>query len=122
VVVRYRPEKNTPGLPILEQGLARIKSFQEFVGIIQFECDQVVPPNERPPNTMPMNTNQGKMNKKLKNILTDVIFHIEMLGMFGGSQACVVQIIQVELWRKKAKDSLTSNVFTALITSLVAVR
>ncbi|PNF18314.1 hypothetical protein B7P43_G14501 [Cryptotermes secundus] len=121
-VVKYSIDKKTPGLSVLEKGLKLLKNIQEFVQSIQFECDQVVPPHERPPNTVLMDTSQGKMNKKLKNLLTDVIFHIEMLGMFGGSQACLAHIIQFERLRKKAQESLTKNVFMALITTLVAVR
>lgn len=118
----YSQDRKTPGLSVLEKGLKLLENIQEFVQSIQFECDHVVPPRERPPNTVLMNTSQGKMNKKLKNLVTDVIFHIEMLGMFGGSQACLAHIIQFERLRKKAQESLTKNVFMALITTLVAVR
>jgi hypothetical protein len=121
-VVMYSPDRKTPGLSVLEKGLKLLENTQEFVQSIQFECDQVVSPRERPPNTVLMSTTQGKMNKKLKNLITDVILHIEMLGMFGGSQACLAHIIQFERLRKKAQDSLTKNVFMALITTLVAVR
>lgn len=118
----YSLDRKAPGLSVLEKGIKLLENMQEFVQSIQFECDQVVPPRDRPPNTVPMDTNQGKMNKKLKNLLTDVIFHIEMLGMFGGSQACLAHIIQFERLRKKAQESLTKLVFTALITALVEVR
>jgi hypothetical protein len=121
-VVTYRPERNTTGLSALEKGLKLMENIQEFVQSIQFESDQVMPPPERPPDAVLMNTSQGKMSKKLKNLLTDVIIHIEMLGMFGGSQACLAHIIQLERLRKKVQDSLTKTVFTALITTLVAVR
>jgi hypothetical protein len=120
--VTYSLEKKTSGLPILEKGLALLAHIQEFVQSVHFECDQIVPADGRPPESTLMNTSQGKMNRKLKNLVTDTIFHIEMLGMFGGSQACVAYIIQVERLRKKAQDSLTKSVFTALITTLVAVR
>jgi endoribonuclease Dicer len=121
-VIKYNTERNTSGLSVLEKGLKLVENIQEFVQSIQFELDEVVPPHERPPNTVLMNTSQGKMNEKLKNLLTDVIFHIEMLGMFGGSQTCLAHIIQFERMRNKAQDSLTKNMFMALITTLVAVR
>ena len=69
-----------------------------------------------------MNSNRGKINKKLKNLLVDVIIHIKSLGMFGGSQACLAHIIQLERMRKQADDKLVKHVYTALITSLLAVR
>jgi hypothetical protein len=83
-VVMYSTDMKIPGLSVLKKVLKQLENIQEFVQSIQFECDQVVPPHVRPPNTVLMNTSQGTMNKKLKNLLTDVIFHIEMLGMFGG--------------------------------------
>lgn len=121
-VERYNPEMKTAGLSALKKGLKLMENIQEFVQSIQFESDQVVPPLERLPGAVLMNTSEGKMNKKLKNLLTDVILHIEMMGLFGGSQACLAHIIQLERLRKKAQDSLTKTVFTALITTLVAVR
>jgi hypothetical protein len=121
-VVTYSPEKKTIGLPVLKKGLALLANTQEFLQSIHFECDEIVPANEQPPNTMLMNASLGKTNKKLKNLITDVIYHVEMLGMFGGSQACLAHIIQFERILKKAQDSLTKSVFRALITTLVAVR
>jgi hypothetical protein len=121
-VVTYSLETNTTGLRVLEQGLALLENVQTFLQSIQFECDEILPANEQPPDTTLMNNNQGKMNKKLKNLITDVIYHIDNLGMFGGSQACLAHIIQLERILKKAQDSITKSVFRALIDALVAVR
>lgn len=104
----------------LWKGLHLLEKAQAFVEAIPFVSDQV--PDRLPPNMTLMNSNRGKINKKLKNLLMDVIFHIESLGMFGGSQACLAHIIQLERMRIQAEDKLVKNVFTALITSLLAVR
>lgn len=118
----YDEEANRPGMTVLQKGLTLLEDAQVFVDAIAFESDEVVVPDKRPPNATLMNTSRGKTNKKLKNLLTDVIFHIKSLGMFGGSQACLAHIIHLERMRKQAEDKLTKNVFTALITSLLAVR
>ena len=104
------------------KGLKLLEKAQEFVNVIPFEYYQVGVPDKSPPNMTLMNSNRGKINKKLKNLLADVIFHIKSLGMFGGSQACLAHIIQLERMRIQAEDKLAKNVFTALITSLLAVR
>jgi hypothetical protein len=99
-----------------------LEKAQEFVEAIPFVYDQVVAPDKTPPKMRLMNSNRGKINKKLKNLLLDAIFHIKSLGMFGGSQACLAHILQLERLRVQADDKLVKNVFTALITSLLAVR
>jgi len=121
-LVKYDDKGDTPGLPVLERGIKLVEDAQKFVDNILFESDEVVPDVKPPSNTILLNTNRGKTNKKLRNLLTDVILHMKMLGMFGGSYACLAHIIQLERIRKKAADKLTKDVFTALITSLVAVR
>ncbi|XP_069680713.1 endoribonuclease Dicer isoform X2 [Periplaneta americana] len=110
------------GLNVMEKGIKMIEGAVDFLDCILFDSDQVVHPVEQPPNTEVMKTNRGKVNKKLKNLLKDVLIHIEMLGLYGGSRACLAHIIQLERLRKKAEDLLTRNVFTMLITTLVAVR
>jgi hypothetical protein len=121
-VVTYSLERKTRGLPVLEQGLALLEDALKLLQIIQFECDEILPANEQPPDTMLMNSSQRRMNKKLKNLITDAIYHIDVLGMFGGSQACLAHIIQLERILKKAQDSITKSVFRGLIGTLVAVR
>jgi hypothetical protein len=118
----YDEGDKRPGMTVLRKGLALLENAQAFVDAIAFESDQVMTPDKCPPNTTVMNTSRGKTNKKLKNLLTDVMFHIKSLGMFGGSLACLAHIIQLERLRKRAEDKLTKDVFTALITSLLAVR
>jgi hypothetical protein len=118
----YDPEECRPGMSVLSKGLELLEQAKTFVESILFESDQVVGPNKPPPNMTLMNSTRGKINKKLKNLLEDVIVHIKSLGMFGGSQACLAHIIQLERMRIKAEDKLTKTMFTALITSLLAVR
>jgi hypothetical protein len=121
-VVIFDEQHNAPGLSVLEKGLEFLRKAQDFVDCILFDSDQVVPSGEQPPNTILLNTSHGKTNKKLKNLLKDVEIHMNMLGLFGGSQACLAHIIQLQRLRKKAEDKLTKDVFSALITTLVAVR
>jgi endoribonuclease Dicer len=118
----YDETENRPGMPVVQKGLSLLENVQEFVNVIVFESDEAVAYGSQPPNTTLMNTSRGKANRKLKNLLTDVIFHIKSLGIFGGSLACLAHIIQLERMRKKAEDKLTKDVFTAVITSLLAVR
>jgi hypothetical protein len=118
----YDGEECRPGMTVLLKGLKLLETAKKFVESIPFESDQVVGPDRHPPNMTLMNSNRGKINKKLKNLLEDVIVHIKSLGMFGGSQACLAHIIQLERMRIKAEDKLTKTMFTALITSLLAVR
>jgi hypothetical protein len=106
---------------VLMKGLQLLEKCQALVDAIPFVPD-VAAPDNLPPNMILMNSNRGKINKKLKNLLVDVIFHIKSLGMFGGSQACLAHIIQLERMRMQADDKLVKGVFTALITSLLAVR
>ncbi|XP_021927095.1 endoribonuclease Dicer-like isoform X2 [Zootermopsis nevadensis] len=121
-VVFFDEEYSGPGLSILNEGLEYLKKAQNFVDCILFDSDEVVAHGHRPPNTTLLNTGYKKTNKKLNNILMDVIIHINMLGLFGGSQACVAHIIQLQRLRKNAEDKITKDVFSALITTLVAVR
>lgn len=106
----------------LMKGLILLEKAQEFVEAIPFVSDKAAVPDRTPPNMKLMNSNRGKINKKLKNLLLDAIFHIKSLGLFGGSQACLAHILQLERMRIQADDKLAKNVFTALITSLLAVR
>ena len=118
----YHEEACRPGMTTLMKGLELLKKAQTFVEDIPFVCDRVMGPDKSPPNMTLMNSNHGKINKKLKNLLEDATFHIKSLGMFGGSQACLAHIIQLERMCIQAKDKLDKNVFTALKTSLLAVR
>jgi hypothetical protein len=114
--------EDSPGITVLLKGLELLEKAKTFVESIPFVSDQVVGPDKHLPNMTLMNSKSGKMNKKLKNLLEDVSVHIKSLGMFGGSQACLAHIIQLEQMRIKAEDKLTKSVYTALITSLLAVR
>jgi hypothetical protein len=38
--------------------------------------------------------------KRLKNLVADLIIHVEMLGTFGGYKACIAHMIQVETYKK----------------------
>jgi len=118
----YDQEACRPGMTTLMKGLELLEKAQTYVEAIPFVRDQIMGPDKSPPNMTLMNSNRGKINKKLKNLLVDATFHIKSLGMFGGSQACLAHIIQLERMRTKAEDKLVKNVFTALITSLLAVR
>ena len=118
----YDGEENRPGMTVLKKGIALLEKAQKFVDAIPFVSDQVAVPDKHPTGLILMNSGRGKTNKKLRNLLMDVIFHIKSLGMFGGSQACLAHIIQLERWRIRAEDMLAKNVFQALITSLLAVR
>lgn len=106
----------------LLKGIELLKKAQAFVDAIPFVYSQVAVPDKTPPNMTLMTSNRGKINKKLKNLLVDVIFHIKSLGMFGGSEACLAHVIQLERMRMQAEDMVVKSVFTALITSLLAVR
>lgn len=118
----FDEKENAPGLPVLKKGLKFVKNAQDFVDCILLDTNQVVPPGKQPPNTRFINPSHGKTNKKLKNLLADVSFHMEMLGLFGGSQACLAHIINLECLREKAEGKLTKDVYGALITTLMAVR
>ena len=118
----YDEEACRPGMTTLMKGLELLEKAQTFVEAIPFVYDQVMGPDKSPPNMTLMNSNRGKINRKLKNLLLDASFHIKSLGMFGGSQACLAHIIQLERMRIQAEDKLIKNVYTALITSLLAVR
>ena len=118
----YDGEEYRPGMTALMKGLKLLEKAQEFVEAIPFVSDKAAVPDRTPPNMKLMNSNRGKINKKLKNLLLDAIFHIKSLGLFGGSQACLAHILQLERMRIQADDKLAKNVFTALITSLLAVR
>jgi hypothetical protein len=113
-------KKYGPDVTAVRKGLEILEKAQEFVDAIPF--DQVMVPDKPPPNLTLMNSKSGKINKKLKNLLVDVIFHISSLGMFGGSQACLAHIMNLERLSVQAEDKLGKSVFTALITSLLAVR
>jgi hypothetical protein len=117
----YEVEEHRPGMRVLMKGLELLEKCQALVDAILFVSD-VAAPDNLPPNMTIMNSNRGKINKKLKNLLVDVTLHITSLGMFGGSQACLAHIIQLERMRMKADDKLVKSVFTALISSLLAVR
>lgn len=106
----------------LKKGIELLKKAQAFLDAIPFASDQAVVPDKPRPNMILLNSNRGKINKKLKNLLVDAIFHIKSLGIFGGSQACLAHIIQLERLRVQAEDKVAKNVLTALITSLLAVR
>jgi len=110
------------GMTALLKGVELLEKAQAFVDAIPFVSDQMVVPDKPRPNMVLMNSSRGKINKKLKNLLVDAIFHIKSLGMFGGSQACLAHIVHLERMRVQAEDKLAKNVFTALITSLLAVR
>jgi hypothetical protein len=116
----YDEDENRPDMTALSEGLKLLDNAQAFVDVIPFVSDLL--PDKPPPDMTLMNSSHGKINKKLKNLLKDVIFHIRSLGMFGGSLACLAHIIQLERLRIQADDKLAKNVFTALITSLLAVR
>lgn len=118
----YDEQEYRPGMTALRKGLDILEKVQAFVDAIPFVSDQVMVPDKLPPNMILMNSKSGKINKKLKNLLVDVIFHIKSLGMYGGSQACLAHIIQLERMRVQAEDKLAKNMFTALITSLLSVR
>jgi hypothetical protein len=117
----YDGEEHGPGMRVLMKGVELLEKCQAFVDAIYFVSD-VAAPDYLPPNMTLMNSNRGKINKKLKNLLVDVTFHIKSLGMFGGSQACLAHIIQLQRMRMQADDKLVKSVFTALISSLLAVR
>jgi len=114
--------QDKPGMTALRKGVELLEKAQAFVDAVPFVSDQVAVLDKPQPDMILMNSNRGKINKKLKNLLTDAIFHINSLGIFGGSQTCLAHIIQLERMRIHAEDKLTKNVFTALITSLLAVR
>jgi len=104
------------------KGLELLGKAQAFVDAIPFVSEQAVVADRPPPNMTPMNSSRSKINKKLRNLLEDVIFHIKSLGLFGGSLACLAHIIQLQRMCMQAEDKLVKNVFIALITSLLAVR
>jgi hypothetical protein len=121
-VLMFDEEMKALGLPVLKKGLASLENALSLLECILFNTDQIVPPAEQPPNTTLLNTSYGKTSKNLKNLLKDVIIHINMLGLFGGSQACLAHIIQLQRLRKKVEDKLTKDVFTTLIVTLMSVR
>ncbi|PSN55289.1 hypothetical protein C0J52_01793, partial [Blattella germanica] len=82
----------------------------QFINDIAFENKKVCSPGHAPANLKVLDDSCNKENKKLRNLLTDVIFHIDTLGMFGGSRACLAHIIQVERLRRKSEDMLTKQV------------
>ena len=124
LLIPYKESQNLPGEATLLNGIEMVKDAINFVSSIAFNCDAYIaqPKVFLPPDAKPLNDNHLKTNKKLRNLLNDVIIHIEMLGLFGGSRACLAHIIQLERIRKKADDSQSRMILTALITTLTTVR
>ncbi|KAJ9599534.1 hypothetical protein L9F63_010006, partial [Diploptera punctata] len=120
-VEAYGLSKRRKEMLVETSGIRMVNTAIELVNSIAFDCDvllvDVCPPN----NARLLNENQSKTNKKLRNLLIDVLFHIEMLGMFGGSKACLAHIIQLERLRKKADDQQMKIVLSVLITTLTAM-
>ncbi|GJQ77072.1 Dcr-2 [Trypoxylus dichotomus] len=59
-----------------------------------------------------------KGQKELANLLLDAITHIKMLGTYGGLQAIVAHIIQIECMKKYCDDENFYHVLNSAITSL----
>lgn len=63
-----------------------------------------------------------KINKKIKNLLGDVKYQLDELGLYGGSLAALAHLIQVEKIKLSCETDEILNVFTAVSTCLLAIR
>ena len=117
----YEANYDLPGVDVLNQGLKLISECIEFLLPLNIDTNGVVL-TDIPADAQLLNDNQGKSSKGLRNLLKDVVVHINMLGLFGGSKACLAHITQLERQRLKADTEMTKMILTLLITTLTVVR
>lgn len=60
--------------------------------------------------------------KELNNLLDELIIHISAFGIFGGIQATISYMIQLEFLKKRSQDLNTLALFSYIITSLSFVK
>ncbi|KAJ3665477.1 hypothetical protein Zmor_000970 [Zophobas morio] len=54
--------------------------------------------------------------KRLRNLISDLVIHIKMLGTFGGYKACLSYMIQVERIKKHCQDTVIFIVLNNVMT------
>nr|WJM99459.1 endoribonuclease dicer 2 [Ips calligraphus] len=69
---------------------------------------------------IPLTKDEGL--KKLINTISDIIHHINILGMFGGWKAILAHMIQVERLKKHCDNALLFDVFSFVQTWLSRVK
>lgn len=55
----------------------------------------------------PLSNNEG--TKNLRNLIDDLIYHIETMGSYGGYRACLAHVIQIERYFYNKNDNLLIN-------------
>ncbi|CAG9838636.1 unnamed protein product [Diabrotica balteata] len=65
---------------------------------------------------VPIRVEEGQ--KRLINLLKDLVYHIETMGIYGGAKACQVNIIKIERLKKHCDDMRLSMIFDSVQTML----
>ena len=117
----YEENCNPAVEDVFNKGLELISECVELLHSLEIGADYSSLPHI-PPDVEPLTKNASKTTIGLCGLLQDVMVHIRMLGLYGGSKACLAHMIQLELLRLKADTSLTKMVLTVLISTLTVVR
>ncbi|CAH1110958.1 unnamed protein product [Psylliodes chrysocephalus] len=67
----------------------------------------------------PLSNNEG--TKNLRNLIDDLIYHIETMGSYGGYRACLAHVIQIERIKKHCEDFNLFVLFTCVQTTFTYV-
>lgn len=67
----------------------------------------------------PLKLEEGE--KKLKNLIEDLKYHIETMGVYGGMKACLSHIIQIERIKKHCDDLQLLTILTCVQTTFMYV-
>ncbi|XP_066254152.1 endoribonuclease Dcr-2 [Euwallacea similis] len=96
---------------ILEQSLLVLKAVKEDAPMVQRRSNIEL---------KPLSKDEGF--KKLRNILKDVQYHIELFGIFGGSKAVLAHMIQLERLKIHCDNSILHEVLCYAQTTLCWIK
>ncbi|XP_067000048.2 endoribonuclease Dcr-2 [Anabrus simplex] len=111
--------RDPPSSKVAEDVEGHIKQITEWIMSARLE-EEIEDPSV-PRNAFPL-TDLLKINKKLKNIMEEVKYHVNDLGLYGGSISALKHIIQLERLKAKAEDQKEMLVLLSMITTLSLVR
>ncbi|XP_057660796.1 endoribonuclease Dicer [Diorhabda carinulata] len=96
-----------------------IEELSKLIDTISYIKSEPIPISLCLKGLKPLKLEEGE--KKLRNLIQDLIFHVETMGPYGGLKACLSHIIQIERIKKHCDDLQLMTILTCVQTTFMYV-
>ncbi|XP_075227307.1 endoribonuclease Dcr-2 isoform X2 [Lycorma delicatula] len=118
-LIKYTSEDDNE-IPLFTKCNCKFDELKSVIKCITLE-DILEKPAKPQVGCVQMN-DEFKLNKKLGNMVDDIVFQMRELGMYGGYKATLAHIIQLERLKRIANNYVLVSTYQSMITVFTLIR